>query len=254
MPDTQRLMAKQVSAVLFRGAAFQALALGFAYPSSAVLQQLKRRWSAILDASLPWPVGVRQPFQHANRLVLSTDGETLEREYVRLFGPAARCPLHEAAYGDAGRLLGRSAILADIAGFYLAFGLHPTTGDTHPEDHIGLELEFMGLLAVKEAYAMAEGWQEPLEVTRTAQQRFVQDHLGTWIDALTAQLRICEPHPFYATLGESLRALVRAEVLRLKAAPVPVSGPVADIAMGEDPLQCPMLRELSPPSLRSNVR
>lgn len=246
MPDTQRLMAKQASAVLFRGAAFQALALGFAYPSRAVLKQLKAQWGALLNASRPWPAGVRQPFQRANRLVLRTDGETLEREYVRLFGPVARCPLHETAYGDAGRLLGRSASLADIAGFYLAFGLRPTSDDTHREDHIGLELEFMSLLALKEAYAIAEGWQEALEVTQRAQLRFVEDHLGTWIDALAAQLRISEPHPFYATLGESLRALVRAEVTRLQASPVPASGPVTDISMGEDFLQCP--RSISSPS------
>ena len=239
MPDTQRLMAKQVSDMLFRGAVWQALALGFAYPSSVVLEQLKARWSELLNGSCPWPAGVNQPFQHANRLVLSADGETLEREYVRLFGPVARCPLHETAYGDAGRLLGRSASLADIAGFYLAFGLHPTGSDPHREDHIGLELEFMSLLTVKEAYAMAEGLQEPLEVTRTAQQRFVQDHLGTWIDALTAQLRLCEPHPFYAALGESLGTVVRTEVIRLQASPVPVSGPIVDTLMGEDSLQCP---------------
>ena len=239
MLDDRALVAQEVSAVLFRGAVWQTLALGFAYPSSVVLEQLKARWSELLNGSRPWPAGVNHPFQHANRLILSTDGETLEHEYVRLFGPVARCPLHETAYGDAGRLLGRSAGLADIAGFYLAFGLHPTTGDPHREDHIGLELEFMSLLTVKEAYAMAEGLQEPLEVTRTAQQRFVQDHLGTWIDALTAQLRLCEPHLFYAALGESLGALVRAEVIRLQASPAPVSGPVVDTLMGEDTLQCP---------------
>ncbi|MDE2180396.1 MAG: molecular chaperone TorD family protein [candidate division NC10 bacterium] len=240
MPDTQRSTAKQVSAVLFRGAAFQALALGFAYPSSAVLIQLKARWNALLNGSRPWPAGTRPSFQCTNKLLRDLDGETLEPEYVRLFGPAARCPLYETAYGDAGRLLGRSASLADIAGFYQAFGLHPATGNPHREDHIGLELEFMSLLTVKEAYAMAEGWQEALEVTRNAQQRFVQDHLGTWIDAFTAQLRLCTPHPFYAALGESLRALVRAEAICLQASPVAVGGPpVVDTLVGEDSLQCP---------------
>jgi TorA maturation chaperone TorD len=150
--------------------------------------------------------------------------------------------LHETAYGDAGRLLGRSASLADIAGFYLAFGLRPATDDTHREDHVGLELEFMSLLTLKEAYAIAEGWQEPLEVTRAAQQRFIQDHLGTWIDAFTSQLRLCEPHPFYVAIGESLCALVRAEVMRLQVSLVPVGGPVVDTLMGDDSLQCPYAR------------
>lgn len=238
MPNALPLV-DQVSATLFRGAIYQALALGFAYPSSAILGQLKAQWSGLLNATLLWPEGVRDPFEQASRLVHSADGEGLEREYVRLFGPSARCSLHETSYGDAGRLLGRSVGLADIAGFYLAFGLHPTAGNTHPEDHIGLELEFMSLLAVKEAYALAQEWQERLEVTREAQYLFIQDHLGTWIDALTEQLRRCKPLPFYAFLGESLRIWVHVEATRLKVSPVPVNGWVADAEMGEDHLQCP---------------
>lgn len=239
MPDAQHSTETRVSAALSRSAAFQALALGFTYPSGAALKQLKVQWSALPNVSRSWPSGVRRPFQRTNRLLLDVDGEALEPEHVRLFGPVARCPLHETAYGDAGRLLGRSASLADIAGFYLAFGMHPAGSDPHREDHIGLELEFMSLLNLKEAYAMAERWQEAVEVTRTAQQRFVQDHLGTWVDALVVQLRLCNPHPFYAALGESLCSLVRAEAKRLRASSVPVGGPVTDTLMGGDSLQCP---------------
>ncbi|MBZ0170737.1 Chlorate reductase assembly chaperone protein [Candidatus Methylomirabilis lanthanidiphila] len=239
MTETEYAAAQQVSAALVRGAVFQSLALGFAYPSSDVFIQLKARWSALLNDSRSWPGDLRQPFQRTNSLLLSADRETLESEHVRLFGPAARCPLHETAYGDGGRLLGRSASLADIAGFYLAFELHPAPGDPHREDHIGLELEFMSLLALKEAYAIAEGWQEALEITRTTQRRFLQDHLGTWIDAFTAQLKLCEPHPFYAALGESLCAWVHSETMRLDASPIPVGALMTDPLMGEDSLQCP---------------
>lgn len=239
MVETPSATAQWVSAALVRAAAFQALALGFSYPSSEVFIQLKTRWNALLKGPHSWPPDLRQPFQRFNGLLLSTDRETLESEYVRLFGPAARCPLHETAYGDAGRLLGRPASLADIAGFYLAFGLHPSADDAHREDHIGLELEFMSLLAVKEAYAAVEGWQEALEITRTAQRRFVQDHLGTWFDAVITQLKLSEPHPFYAALGESLCAWMHTETIRLEVSPLPVGGPVADTVMGDDSLQCP---------------
>lgn len=239
MSSAQGPAAQQVSAILFRGAVYQALALGFVYPSRAVLEQLKARWSELQSAPLPWPDGVKQPFQQAVRLVDNADGEVLEREHVRLFGPAARCSLHETAYGDAGRLLGKSATLADVSGFYLAFGLQPTPGDTHPEDHLALELEFMSLLALKEAYALAEGWHEHLEVTREAQHKFLQDHLGTWIDALDEQLRACNPHPFYATLGEALQRLAHAEVARLNVSPVVISRRLADAEMGGDTLECP---------------
>lgn len=239
MSNTRHSTATQVSAALFRGAAFQALALGFAYPSSVVVQQLKTRWNVLLNGRRHWPIGVRQSFHLTSSLLPHIDGDTLELEHVRLFGPVARCPLHETAYGDAGRLLGRSACLADIAGFYLAFGLHPADSNAHREDHIGLELEFMSLLNVKEAYAIVEGRRDAVEVTHTAQQRFVQDHLGTWIDAWIVQLRHCTPHPFYTALGESLCDLVHAEATRLQVSPIPVGGPVVDTLMGGDTLQCP---------------
>lgn len=240
MADTEHATAQQVSTTLVRGAAFQALALGFAYPSSDMLMQLTTQWNALLNSPQDsWPTRVRQPFQRTIRLLLGVDRKILEFEHVRLFGPAARCPLYETAYGDAERLLGRSVSLADIAGFYLAFDLHPSTDDAHREDHIGLELEFMSLLAVKEAYAIVEGWQDTLEIIRTAQRRFVQDHLGTWVDALVAQLKLCTSHPFYAALGESLYAWMHTETMRLRALPVPVGGPIADTLMGEDSLRCP---------------
>lgn len=229
----------QVLPILSRGAVYQVLALGFAYPSSETLGRLKSQWSAFLNSSIAWPEGMKEPFLQAAQLIHTADGEGLEREHVRLFGPAGRCSLHETTYGDAGRLLGKAASLADISGFYMAFGLHPTTGDTHPEDHICLELEFMSLLSLKEAYALAEGWHEHLEVTRDAQRKFAQDHLGTWIDALAEQLRTCDPHPFYAALAEALQRMVCAEVTRLKASPVPVGGCVADTEMGGETLVCP---------------
>jgi hypothetical protein len=76
-------------------------------------------------------------------------------------------------------------------------------------------------------------------VTRDAQRKFAQDHLGTWTYALVEQLRACDPHPFYATLGEALQRVVHAEVTRLNASPVPVGGCVADTEMGGETLVCP---------------
>lgn len=239
MSSVQDPTTQEVSAILFRGGVYQALAFGFTYPTSAVLEQLKARWAELLNAALPWPDGVKQPFEQTMRLLQRADGEALEREHIRLFGPAGRCSLHETAYGDAGRLLGKATQLADISGFYLAFGLQATPTDTHPEDHITLELEFMSVLALKEAYAVVEGWTEQLEVTRKAQVKFIQDHLGTWIDAMVEQLRACDPHPFYAALGEAVQRLTHAEVARLRVTPIAISGRHADPEVGGDTMECP---------------
>ena len=75
----------------------------------------------------------------------------------------------------------QSQELADIAGFYRAFGFR--TGGTVRErpDHLATELEFMYLLALKEAYAASNSMPEQAEICVDAQRKFLQDHLRRWI-------------------------------------------------------------------------
>lgn len=239
MPDARTPVEDEVSSILFRGAIYQGVALAFEYPSHALREQLKARWNALLRCSLPWPEGIRQSLQQATALLETIDGEALEKEHMRLFGPDGRCSLRETSYGDAARLLGKAANLADISGFYLAFGVHAAPVAAPPEDHISLELEFMSILGLKEAYALTQGWNERLQISREAQRKFVEEHVGTWIDALAEEVRTSDPHPFYAVLSELVRQLVDAEVARLKASPLVISGSFADPEMGGDTLQCP---------------
>jgi TorA maturation chaperone TorD len=60
--------------------------------------------------------------------------------------------------------------LADVTGFYAAFELTPATARPDMEDHIAAELEFMSVLALKEAYAGAEELPGGLTVTRDAKE------------------------------------------------------------------------------------
>ncbi|MDW8469780.1 MAG: molecular chaperone TorD family protein [Burkholderiales bacterium] len=112
-----------------------------------------------------------------------TDDEHARDEYARLFLGSARAPMRETAYGDGRRLAGRSAELADIAGFYAAFGFAMSDEDRQPPDHLCAELEFCSLLLVKCAYALRDGWTERGRVAEAALRRFLEDHLGRWTHA-----------------------------------------------------------------------
>lgn len=75
----------------------------------------------------------------------------------------------------------QSQELADIAGFYHAFGFQ-VGGSVHERpDYLASELEFMYLLALKEAWAEENALEEQVEICVDAQGKFLHDHLAHWI-------------------------------------------------------------------------
>lgn len=109
----------------------------------------------------------------------------------------------------------QSQELADIAGFYRAFGF--TTGGPVRErpDHIAAELEFMHVLSLKEACAAENGTAEHVEVCFDAQRKFLQDHLGRWIDLFAESLARSAAAGPYLALARFAAAFVRADAVRL---------------------------------------
>jgi putative dimethyl sulfoxide reductase chaperone len=75
----------------------------------------------------------------------------------------------------------QSQEMADIAGFYHAFGFQIGGLKRERPDHLAVEFEFMYALALKEAYARANDLPDFLEVVMAAQGKFLQDHLGKWV-------------------------------------------------------------------------
>jgi len=135
--------------------------------------------------------------------------------YLAAFGHAARgrCPLNEIEYGDIkADPLFQPHRLADLAAFYRAFGLDVAEDADERHDHICLELEFMCVLAAKEAYALEHQLDaEALSVCRDAQRRFLREHLGRWTPAFARRLaRMAAGNPL-GTLANFTRAFVEAE-------------------------------------------
>lgn len=95
--------------------------------------------------------------------------------------------------------------MADIAGFYRAFGFN---FDGERPDHVCLELEFMRILSLKEAMALQVGDQEKLDVTINAEREFLSSHIGRWTEAL---LQMTKDIPFYSTLSRFLNEWVEME-------------------------------------------
>jgi len=92
------------------------------------------------------------------------------------------CPAYETVYTHP---FTKTTDLADIAGFYTAFGL---CSEGERGDHLAVESEFVGVLALKQAIATASGLLEEAELCRKARGSFLADHFGTWLGLYQADL------------------------------------------------------------------
>ncbi len=226
---------RQVARALGRAAVYRLLGGAWAYPAPGRLDELRRLAESAVPESSLGPAFAA--FASAAR---EADAEATAQEYVFLFDREARCPPYEGAWGDAPQLAGKSALLADIAGFYAAFGLEPSA--THPdaEDHVAPECEFMSVLCLKEAYALAEGMAEGLEVTRKAQASFLGEHLGRWAEAFAGAIKEATPLRYYGALADLFAAWVREELGALGVEPQRLSGRLGYDPVQEEAFTCPM--------------
>jgi TorA maturation chaperone TorD len=110
--------------------------------------------------------------------------------------------------------------MADVAGFYRAFGF--TFAGERP-DHISYELDFMRLLALKEAVAELDGNREARMVCLEAERAFLRDHLGRWVHLLVGAT---EAMDFYSPMARLLQSWVRAECAYRAARPEPLGYPL----------------------------
>ena len=149
-----------------------------------------------------------------------TRREARAAEHRAIFGHvvAHGCPPYETEFGRR-HVFGQSQELGDIRGFYEAFGVRPRPGGERP-DHVACELEFMALLALKEAIAVAGDDEERVELCRGAARSFLQDHPGRWVRALAARIAQHAPDSGYAAAAGIAATLLGEHALELGAIPV----------------------------------
>jgi len=145
----------------------------------------------------------------------------MEQDHVRVFGlvVSKECPPCEVQYCPQTFSIYRSQQMADIAGFYRAFGLEAGRDAPERVDHISCELELLAWLVAKERLACSrngEEWSERAGVCRDAQRSFVSAHVAWWVPAfahaLSRRARSLDPVPLlHVALADALAALVPIE-------------------------------------------
>lgn len=230
-------------ALLGRANIFRWLAQGLIYPYAghrrAFLSGLPKEKMGT-DLALH---RIKPSLNRINRSWRRASATELEYEYHRLFLGNGPCLLHETAYGDARRMAGRPAELADISGFYSAFGLELSESDPDLPDHLGAELEFYSLLLVKQAYARSRTWRAKRRLTENAGRVFLEYHLGRWIGALADSLQEAGAAPPYRELVRAADILVKTECQRTGAHPTITGCRLSNDEMQEEEFVCPHEKE-----------
>jgi nitrate reductase assembly molybdenum cofactor insertion protein NarJ len=115
----------------------------------------------------------------------SSEVDQLRSEYIAIFDHSKSLnPLYETEYGRE-RAMFKATELADIAGFYLAFGFEMhEDGAREMVDHLSVELEFYSLLLMKYLYLKGVEDREGCEIVFDGMKKFMDRHLGRFVSAI----------------------------------------------------------------------
>ena len=141
-----------------------------------------------------------------------TQSADVARNYSELFTTRQQCKLDEAEYDKA--IFNRYQRMADVGGFYRAFGFEPATDAHQRPDFIGLELEFMQILLIKRAYAMEQRWDDKVQACLDAEREFLKEHLAWWVPAMCENLRGASTCAYFRQLSDFLEAFIGSEASR----------------------------------------
>lgn len=191
-----------------RSFVYQFLSLAFSYPEEEVLKKLEESLGDLENVLQALHIGydtatLGPMLEKARERLLELQGE-----YNALFATSVKAPAWETAY-ELDKTARRAVELADIEGFYRAFGLN-LTAPTEP-DSLVAELEFLAVLLQKQLYALHEGSQEGMQICQDAHCKFLTDHLGRWYEVFVRRIQEASEDPYYHRIGGLLKIFVDKE-------------------------------------------
>lgn len=185
---------------------YQFFSLALAVPQEANWKKLKNSYfQELLEGAIEFLKDLPQEssFQYAplelsreffqfscTQPFLKNSQESTSNSYNRIFGLliSRECPPYETEYCPQTFSVYRSHQIADIAGYYAAFGIEPSHKIPLRADHIALECEFMAWLIAKTLYLDNEGDNKGVAICQEAQKKFVQEHLAWWVPAFASAI------------------------------------------------------------------
>lgn len=234
---------REASRAVARAAVYAILSQAFLPPTEAAVAA----WSdGTAAARLTEAVALLSPGRLLSRATAAfvrdsrRVGADLARAHVRVFGyvNSLVCPPYETEY-TAEHVFMKTDQMADVAGFYRAFGLEIGGASNERPDHVSAELEFMHVLALKEGLALRREEVQRAAAARRAQRLFLRDHLARWTPAFADRVRQeAAGQRFYMALATLLRTFVEQERARLRVRPRPLDQ-ASQLQDPPSPMSCP---------------
>jgi TorA maturation chaperone TorD len=144
------------------------------------------------------------------------DLEKLRLEHARMIGPSPRAGAtpYGTEWSRAAGEIRQVHELADLGGFYRAFGLELSRSCDERVDHLAVELTFLQFLCLKEAHAVERGLDDLCAATRAGQMKFLGEHVLSWACACCTRLRGLGADTFYGHAATLLEGFLRSERAR----------------------------------------
>jgi DMSO reductase family type II enzyme chaperone len=224
MVDSSKLLDRPIESdvenLLTRSALYHILSACFLYPAEEKLSVLKDlNFHEFMNSfklcyhMVDDTAELQRCLKEVQRYFESTSIETLRKVYQRIVGHtiSKECPLYETQYGAA-HVYQQTHELADIQGFYKAFGLEISDVEKERCDHISVEFEFMHFLLYKQAYALENHGDEKVQVCVDAQKKFLKEHIGKWVPLFAILFGRKTEEGFYYALSALIKEFIRLEM------------------------------------------
>lgn len=204
---------------LARSLLYRVLAQIFAYPLPDRVATLNEEDLPLAAACAPsLPTEVQEAVEALAEAFGSKDAPGLESAYTALFQHvhSVDAPLYETDMTTPGDVFRQSQELADLGGFYRAFGMEP---DAERPDALSVELEFLHLLTYKIGWAIVQGEGSGHAICDKAQRAFLSDHVLRWVPDVARRIEVLGGTGPYGRAATLLRMFLDDESTRLGVEP-----------------------------------
>ena len=137
--------------------------------------------------------------------------EEIALAHQRLFAPDAVSPYEASIELDPFR---QARQMADVSGFYGAFGAEAHGPAADRPDHAGTEVEFLAFLALRRLQADAAGESDEAARCAEIEASFLASHAGRWLPPFFRALEAAADDGFHRALGRLGAAVIEGEIAR----------------------------------------